>query len=95
MKGIISVQGQTVILPTPKIKPKMITYIELDSRPADGCPAGHTAVMTNIHIAAWIENQPIHMWKPFDFEKNGEGFVLGSHYIISNELFTWLKLRWV
>ena len=97
MKGIVSVQGQTVILPTPaiKIKPKIITFIELDRRSAKNCPEGHIAVMVNIHIAAWIEKQPIHMWKPLDFEKNGEQYVLGSHYIVSDELLTWLKLRWL
>ena len=92
MKGNINVLGHNVPLIKPKIKPKMITYIVLDWD--ENCPDGHKPIMTNVPIALWIEQQPVHMWKYVDLNKEDANFQLRSHFFVSEELLTWLKLRW-
>ena len=82
------------MMPKPKILPKQITYRVLEDGWEKTCPPGHSAIMTNIHVAAWIEQQPVHMWKYIDLESKGKTYALGSHFFVSDELLTWLKLRW-
>lgn len=50
-------------------------------------PAGHVLVDVDWAVALWIEEQPIHMWKPMDDRSS-------TYYIISEELYTWMAVRW-
>ena len=76
------------------IKPKFLTYNVLDESWQKTCPAGNTAIETNVEIAHWIEQQPVHMWKYIDLNARGMEYHLSTHFFVSNELLTWLKLRW-
>ena len=49
---------------------KQLTYQVLEDGWEKTCPAGHVAIMTNVQIAHWIEQQPVHMWKYIDLEKD-------------------------
>ena len=73
---------------------KQLTYQVLEDGWEKTCPAGHVAIMTNVQIAHWIEQQPVHMWKYIDLEKDGREFQLNTHFFISDQLLTWLKMRW-
>jgi hypothetical protein len=73
---------------------KIITYEVLTEGWEKVCPAGHSAIMVNVEIANWIEHQPVHMWKYIDLSKDGKTFITATHFFVSNELLTWLKLRW-
>jgi hypothetical protein len=76
------------------VQPKFLTYQVLTEGWEKVCPTGHTAIKTNIQIAAWIEQQPVHMWKYIDLESNGKTYAIGSHFFVSDQLLTWLKMRW-
>jgi hypothetical protein len=54
-------------------------------------PHDHCVVSVNSDIADWIEQQPIHMWKPAECLEAGW---TGYEYVISNKLYSWLTLRW-
>lgn len=50
------------------------------------------AVDVRPSVGEWLETQPIHMWK---YAEETEGCQLScTRYIISEELLTWLTLRW-
>ena len=58
-------------------------------------PDGYVVVDANKEISVWIEEQALHMWKhgelsKLDILRPG----LYDRYIISEELLTWLTLRW-
>ena len=86
--------AQEIVGVQPMVMPKMITYQVLTDGWEKTCPAGHVAIMTNVQIAHWIEQQPVHMWKYIDLEKDGREFQLNTHFFISDQLLTWLKMRW-
>lgn len=76
------------------VNPKYLKYEVLDTSWQSTCPFGHTAIQTNVEIAHWIEQQPVHMWKYIDLEKDGRTFALNTYFFVSNELLTWLRMRW-
>lgn len=78
----------------PMVPPKMLSYEVLEEEWQKTCPRGHTAIQTNVEIGHWIEQQPIHMWKYIDLEKEGRTFALNTYFFVSNELLTWLRMRW-
>lgn len=55
-------------------------------------PDGYVVVDANREISAWIEEQALHMWKHAELQQLTPG--LYDRYIISEELLTWLALRW-
>lgn len=92
---IVGVQPMpSSVYDTFNVKPKLLTYSVLDEGWEKTCPAGHSAIETNVEIAHWIEQQPIHMWKYIDLETQGKTFQLNTYFFVSNELLTWLKMRW-
>lgn len=52
----------------------------------------HYAVDVRMQVAEWVETQPIHMWKPADDMEGCQ--ITCSRYIISEELLTWMTLKW-
>ena len=81
-QDIVSVQPMNLI---PQTKWQVLTEYNLP------LPKGYLTIDVKKEISDWIEQQPLHMWK------HGEpGVMLGyySRYIISEELLTWLTLRW-
>jgi hypothetical protein len=78
---IISVHPMNLTLPKYQIVAESNTPV----------PSGYLKIDVRKEISDWIEQQPIHMWKL------GEpGVMLGfyNRYIITEELFTWITLRW-
>lgn len=73
---------------------KRLTYEQLDGGWEKTTPPGHVTIMTNVEIAHWIEQQPIHMWKYIDLETDSKHYALNTHFIVSEQLLTWLQLRW-
>ncbi len=73
---------------------KLLTYEVLDTEWQTMCPRGHTAIMTNIEIGHWVEQQPVHMWKFIDLEKDGKTFHATTHFFVSDQLLTWLRMKW-
>jgi hypothetical protein len=58
-------------------------------------PDGYVVVDANKEISVWIEEQALHMWKHGELSKLDilrPGFY--DRYIISEELLSWLTLRW-
>ena len=55
-------------------------------------PDGYVVIDANREISAWIEEQALHMWKHAELQQLTPG--LYDRYIISEELLTWLALRW-
>jgi hypothetical protein len=55
-------------------------------------PDGYVVVDADREISAWIEEQALHMWKHGELKQLAPGF--HDRYIISEELLTWLTLRW-
>ena len=54
-------------------------------------PDGYTHINVNREIAQWIEEQPLYQWR------HGElGRLAGFYdsFIVSEELLSWLTLRW-
>ena len=54
-------------------------------------PHDHCVVSVVSDIADWIEQQPIHMWKPAECLEAGW---TGYEYVISSKLYIWMVLRW-
>lgn len=53
-------------------------------------PDGYMVIETNPEIGKWIESHELHLWKygdPF-------GSAAYDQYVIAEELFVWLKMRW-
>ena len=80
-QDIISVQSMGVTIPKPyEVLP--------DHFPP--APAGHLVIDANSKVSAWIQDQPIHMWKWHDDCKT----TLGKHrFYISEKLYTLLAMR--
>jgi hypothetical protein len=76
------------------MKSKYMTYNVLKDGWDKTCPPGHSAIETNVEIAHWIEQQPIHMWKYIDLQTGDKTFQLNTYFFVSNELLTWLRMRW-
>ena len=77
-----------------EMKPKQLTFGVLDRDSFKSCPDGYVPVMTNIQIAHWIEQQPVHTWKHMDMAEGGKMYILNTHFFISDELLTLLTLKW-
>lgn len=73
---------------------KHLTYEILTEGWDKVCPAGHVAISTNVEIGHWIEQQPVHMWKYIDLETQGRTYQLNTNFFVSDQLLTWLKMRW-
>jgi hypothetical protein len=54
--------------------------------------AGHMVIDVNHDVSQWIQTMPIHLWK-FDNNNDDVGW-LSDRYIISEELYTFLVLKW-
>lgn len=52
----------------------------------------HYAVDVKPAVETWIKEQPIHMWK--HAEEIEDCHIFYSRYIISEELLSWMTLRW-
>ena len=80
-QDIISVQSMEVTIPKPyEVLP--------DHFPP--APEGHLVIDANYEISAWIQDQPIHMWKWHDdcaSERNK------FRFYISEKLYTLLAMR--
>jgi hypothetical protein len=55
-------------------------------------PEGYVVVDVNREVSHWIEQQALYMWKHGELKATRPGF--WDRYIISEELLTWLSLRW-
>lgn len=55
-------------------------------------PKGYVVVDVNREVSAWIEEQALCMWKHGELKTVMAGFY--DRYIISEELLSWLILRW-
>lgn len=93
-KILPTVIAQEIVGVQPMVMPKKLTYEVLDESWAKTAPYGHTAITTNVEIAHWIEKQPVHMWKYIDLETNGKEFALNTYFFVSDQLLTWLRMRW-
>lgn len=91
-KQIISVQPMTgstgkIFTLTKTLRPSYQIITSAEFVP----PHDHCVVSVNSGVADWIEQQPIHMWKPAECLEAGW---TGYEYVISNKLYSWLTLRW-
>lgn len=80
-QNIVGVQPMNLTLPRYQIVSDSNTPV----------PNGYIKIDVRKEISDWIEQQPIYMWK------HGEpGVMVGfyNRYIISEELLSWLILRW-
>lgn len=93
-KVLPTIIAQDIVGVQPMVLPKKLTYEVMEDGWEKTAPHGHTAIMTNVEIAHWIEKQPAHMWKYIDIENDGKTYALNNYFFVSNELLTWLKLRW-
>lgn len=73
------------------VLPRQITYLTLDG---DNVPQGHRVIMTNVPIGLWIESQPCHMWRFLDMPQDRGAWQISNHYVVSDQLLAWLRLRW-
>ena len=58
-------------------------------------PDGYVVIDANREISTWIEEQALYMWKHGELQTLDilrRGFY--DRYIISEELLSWLTLRW-
>jgi hypothetical protein len=85
-EDIVGVQPMTEF-PIPK---KMPAYRE-PTEYNEQVPKGYLVVDVNREISQWIEEQPIYHWKHGQLEQL-TGF--WDRYIISEKIYTWMKLRW-
>ena len=54
-------------------------------------PLGHDNIyVVRPDVATWIEKQPLHMWKHHEAMSTGHL----EEYLISEELISWMILRW-
>jgi hypothetical protein len=53
-------------------------------------PDGYCVVDVNLEIRDWIREQPIHLWKDID----GVSY-LRDRFVIADDLYTALALRWM
>ncbi len=91
-KTLPTLIAQEIVGVQPMVSPKMLTYEVVDDILFDR--PGYTIVFVNIEVGHWIESQPAHMWKYYDIDRDTEKWAVKSHYVVSDELLTWLKLRW-
>lgn len=84
-QDIVGVQPMSGF-PIPRIMPKYQQSTEYTGH----VPDGYLVMDADREISQWIEQQPIYHWK------HGYERVAGfwDRYIISEQLYTWLKLRW-
>jgi hypothetical protein len=54
-------------------------------------PKGYLTVDVDFEISKWIEEQPLYMWKHGDVPAYAAN---KDRYTISEELYTWLTVRW-
>ncbi len=85
-EDIVGVQPMSIDLPLKKM-PKYREPAEYNEQ----VPRGYLVIDVDREISQWIEEQPIYHWKHGELT-NVPGF--WDRYIISEQLFTWLKLRW-
>lgn len=71
---------------------KRLTYEVMENVAVN--PPGYHAIYANIEIGHWIEQQPVHMWKFYDLDHCDEKWRMKTQYIVSDQLLTWLKMRW-
>ena len=55
-------------------------------------PRGYITIEANMEISRWIESQPLYMWRQGDVPAY---IPLYDRFMISEELFTLLALKWV
>ena len=55
-------------------------------------PDGYVVIDVNREVSYWIEQQAIYMWKHGELKAISSAF--WDRYIISEELLTWLSVRW-
>lgn len=92
-KTLPTLIAQEIVGVQPMFLPeKRLTYEVVEDILADR--PGHSIVFVNVEIGHWIESQPVHMWKYYDIDRDTEKWAVKSHYVISDELLMWLKLRW-
>ena len=81
-QDIIGVQSMGMTLPKPyEVLP--------DHFPP--APEGHLVIDANFKVSAWIQEQPIHMWKWHEDCKTPFGL---HRFYISEKLYTLLVLKW-
>jgi hypothetical protein len=66
-----------------------LTKFRLIESSGEGIPTGYCLVRVNGQVAAWIEKQAIHLWKPSD-----DVITSDYDYCIANELHTIMTLKW-
>ena len=81
-QDIVSVQPMSTIAPKPyEILP--------DHFPP--APVGHLVIDASFKVSAWIQEQPIHMWKWHEDCKTPFGL---HRFYISEKLYTLLAIKW-
>ena len=83
-QDIVGVQPMTLPL-------RMAPPYQIAEQYTEVVPQGYVVINANREVSQWIEQQPLHHWKHGELT-NIPGF--WERFIISEELFTWLKLRW-
>ena len=92
MPGIIAQEIAGVQPMTDIFKPRQ-KFIKVDQT-VDKLPAppeGYLTVDVAGEVALWIEEQPIYMWKHGDVPAYSFGM---ERYTVSEQLYTWMSLRW-
>ena len=84
--------GQAFSLNMKKLKTPSYFVIEESLDDFPHVPDGHVVIDADVIVGPWIEEQPIHMWKQVDGYNSG--LSARDRYIISEELLTWLHMRW-
>jgi hypothetical protein len=84
---IVGVQPMTGVT----IPPMMAPRYQITEQYNEVVPDGYLVIDVNKEVSHWIEEQPIRYWKHGELT-NTPGF--WDRYIISEQLFTWLKMRW-
>jgi hypothetical protein len=98
LESIAGVQPMTgnvggVFTLRPKMLPKYRVIDSFTLMP----PNGYLVVEVNFEVARWIEEQPLYMWKPVDGEPTvlvQPTPVMVECFYISDDLYTWMTLRW-
>ena len=98
-QDIVGVQPMTTMSPVFTVKHGKVSfhnYIMVENQnecvlyDTPGCT--HYAVDVKPEVKKWLLEQPVHMWKPA--EETEDCHLFYDRYIISEELLSWMTLRW-
>ena len=86
--GVQPMTGPTGMISTLRVRYPKALYFTIISDHEYIVPNDYCVVEVVPHVAAWVEEQDITLWKPVDTDSYLE------RYIISDTLYTLMALRW-